>query len=151
MNPFSHPLVRIYFDLWCRFQVCVCLCLSLAVLFICKSLTLLIISFLLSLSLPCPSTLMLSKVITLFPPLLCPCLVTSLLVASTAYTTISTFDFCPLSHCSSTRQDCILYFKNLFLKALSHLDDLASVCQRIKNLSKTLAHVEYVIGKFCIR
>ncbi len=37
------------------------------------------------------------------------------------------------------------------LKPLSHLDDLASVCRRMKNLSKTLAHVEYVMGKFCIR
>ena len=37
------------------------------------------------------------------------------------------------------------------VKALSHLDDLASVCRLMKNLSKTLAHVEYVMGKFCIR
>ena len=37
------------------------------------------------------------------------------------------------------------------LKALSHLDDLVSVCRRMRNLSKTLAHVEYVMGKFCIR
>ena len=37
------------------------------------------------------------------------------------------------------------------LKALSHLDVLASVCRRMKKLSKTLAHVEYVMGKFCIR
>ena len=38
-----------------------------------------------------------------------------------------------------------------YIKPLSHLDDLASVCRRMKNLSKTLAHVEYVMGKFCIR
>ena len=38
-----------------------------------------------------------------------------------------------------------------FLKALSHLDDLASVCRFMKKMSKTLAHVEYVMGKFCIR
>ena len=37
------------------------------------------------------------------------------------------------------------------LKALSHLDVSASVCRRMKNCSKTLAHVEYVMGKFCIR
>jgi len=37
------------------------------------------------------------------------------------------------------------------LKALSHLDVLASVCRRMKNCSKTLVHVEYVMGKFCIR
>ena len=37
------------------------------------------------------------------------------------------------------------------VKALSHLDDLANVCRRMKNLSKTLAHVKYVMGKFCIR
>ena len=36
------------------------------------------------------------------------------------------------------------------LKGLSYLDDLASVCRRMKNLSKMLAHVEYVMGKFCI-
>ena len=41
--------------------------------------------------------------------------------------------------------------ESLDLKALSHLDDLASVCRFMKNLSKTLAHVEYVMGKFCIR
>jgi len=33
-------------------------------------------------------------------------------------------------------------------KALSQLDDLASVCRRMKNLSKTLAHVEYVMVSF---
>ena len=37
---------------------------------------------------------------------------------------------------------------DLPVKALSHLDDLANVCRRMKNLSKTLAHVEYVMGKF---
>jgi len=37
------------------------------------------------------------------------------------------------------------------LKALSHLDVLGSVCRRMKNCSKTLAHVKYVMGKFCIR
>ena len=37
------------------------------------------------------------------------------------------------------------------VKALSHLDDFASVCRRMKNLSKTLAHVEYVLGKFSVR
>ena len=34
------------------------------------------------------------------------------------------------------------------LKALSHLDDLASVCQLMNFFSKTLAHIKYVIGKF---
>ena len=43
------------------------------------------------------------------------------------------------------------HFVLFFLKALSHLDDLASVCRLMKNLSKTLAHVKYVMGKFCIR
>ncbi len=38
-----------------------------------------------------------------------------------------------------------------YLKALSHLDDLASVCRLMKIFFKTLAHVEYVMGKFCIR
>ena len=56
------------------------------------------------------------------------------------------------SNCSTPRDglggtQCV----NSPVKALSHLDDLASVCQRMKNLSKTLAHVEYVMGKFCIR
>ena len=37
-----------------------------------------------------------------------------------------------------------------FLKPLSHLDVLASVCRRMKNLANMLAHVEYVMGKFCI-
>ena len=37
------------------------------------------------------------------------------------------------------------------VKALSHLDDLASVCRFMNFFSKTLAHVEYVMGKFCIR
>ena len=41
--------------------------------------------------------------------------------------------------------------KTDIVKALAHLDNLASVCRRMKNLSKTLAHVEYVMGKFCIR
>ena len=35
-------------------------------------------------------------------------------------------------------------------KPLSHLDVLASVCRLMKNLANTLAHVEYVMGKFCI-
>uniref|UniRef100_A0A8C4N884 Histone-lysine N-methyltransferase SETD7 n=1 Tax=Eptatretus burgeri TaxID=7764 RepID=A0A8C4N884_EPTBU len=37
------------------------------------------------------------------------------------------------------------------LKGLSHLDDLASVCQFMKKLSKTLAHVQYVVGTLCVR
>ena len=37
------------------------------------------------------------------------------------------------------------------VKPLSHLDVLASICRRMKNLGNTLAHVEYVMGKFCIR
>ena len=36
------------------------------------------------------------------------------------------------------------------VKPLSHLDVLASVCRRMKNLANMLAHVEYVMGKFCI-
>ena len=38
--------------------------------------------------------------------------------------------------------------QNTTLKALLHLDDLASVCRLMKNVSKTLAHVEYVMGQF---
>ena len=34
------------------------------------------------------------------------------------------------------------------LKAQSHLDVLASLCRFLENLSKTLVHVEYVMGKF---
>ena len=36
------------------------------------------------------------------------------------------------------------------LKPLSHLDVLASLCRRMKNLANMLAHIEYVMGKFCI-
>ena len=37
-----------------------------------------------------------------------------------------------------------------WLKPLSHLDVLASLCRRMKNLANMLAHIEYVMGKFCI-
>ena len=36
------------------------------------------------------------------------------------------------------------------VKPLSHLDVLASLCRRMKNLANMLAHIEYVMGKFCI-
>ena len=51
---------------------------------------------------------------------------------------------CSMVHVITCRLD-------LHVKALSHLDDLSSICRRMKNLSKTLAYVEYVVGKFCIR
>ena len=38
--------------------------------------------------------------------------------------------------------------QSTYLKALSHLDDLANVCLTYENLAKMLAHVEYVMGKF---
>ena len=38
----------------------------------------------------------------------------------------------------------------LLVKPLSHLDVLASLCRRMKNLVNMLAHIEYVMGKFCI-
>ena len=50
-----------------------------------------------------------------------------------------------LAYCSPRFKYCIV------LKPLSYLDILASVCRRMKNLANTLAHVEYVMGMFCIR
>ena len=38
--------------------------------------------------------------------------------------------------------------KAISFKALSHLDDLANVCLTYENLAKTLAPVEYVMGRF---
>ena len=55
-----------------------------------------------------------------------------------------------LNICSSVKGH-IKWSPTPFLKALSHLDDLASICRLMKKISKTLAHVEYVMGKFCIR
>ena len=54
-------------------------------------------------------------------------------------------------HMETDNDDHDYYIDLGLLKPLSHLDVLASVCRRMKNCSKTLAHVEYVMGKFCIR